>query len=78
MDLSACTRVIEHDRKLLFFSFWPLFTLVAFLPTLTLLVRAHRAYTRGRDLRLTHCHRCGYDLRATPKRCPECGTARTA
>jgi hypothetical protein len=48
---------------------WFLALLFAILPALYL-----RAMLRSRRRHLTgHCPHCGYDLRATPARCPECG-----
>lgn len=53
-------------------SLW-LFQSVATVPILLLSIWK---YTRNKVRRKGECSRCGYDLRASPERCPECGTLR--
>jgi hypothetical protein len=54
-------------------AYWPLaFPLLA-LPTARAIGYVSRRLDRRRSPGI--CVRCGYDLRATPERCPECGTA---
>jgi hypothetical protein len=52
-----------------------LVTITAVLPTMKLLFLP-TAFRRRRRRKLGLCMRCGYDLRATPDRCPECGTVK--
>jgi hypothetical protein len=49
---------------------WSLVSITALVPMGRLLVR-----TRTRRSAAGLCRNCGYDLRATPEKCPECGTA---
>jgi hypothetical protein len=51
--------------------YWFLAGLAAVAPSLRLRQLRRRRCQRGKGL----CPACGYDLRATPERCPECGAA---
>jgi hypothetical protein len=56
--------IVPHWILVVVFSIWPV-------------VWGLRWWRRERKLRAGLCWNCGYDLRATPGRCPECGEERT-
>ena len=52
--------------------YWLVASPLVILPAVKMLLW----FTRRKRASLSQCRRCGYDLRATPDRCPECGAAR--
>jgi hypothetical protein len=56
------------DGYILLIPYWPVILLASIMPTMELLRRRRRL----RELS-GKCQRCGYDLRASTDRCPECG-----
>jgi hypothetical protein len=62
------------DRHLFISSYFPLSCIFVILPLLWI-KKFVLSPNRSRPGR---CRKCGYDLRATPDRCPECGTVPSA
>jgi predicted Zn-ribbon and HTH transcriptional regulator len=52
---------------------WPT-AILAVLPAWRWISSIHTAIRKRRRLLVGQCISCGYDLRATPDRCPECGS----
>ena len=66
----------SYVAKVVIVSDWLVFLALGIVPAIRLreLLRARRS---ADWLRSGRCSRCGYDMRATPDRCPECGAIPT-
>src|SRR5439155_1517928 len=65
----------EESRHFLRIPYWFLMTVAGSIPLLHGIASLTRHWNRRRERFAGHCPTCGYDLRATSERCPECGTA---
>jgi hypothetical protein len=57
------------DRRYFWMPYWAIMLLAAGMPIWWLGASRRRRKSQSRNI----CTTCGYDLRATPERCPECG-----
>jgi hypothetical protein len=69
IETDYCLRFASHRL-----TFSAALVLLLICPAMWLLSKTIRHFEKSSDLRSGLCTMCGYDLRATPERCPECGT----
>jgi len=55
--------------------YWLLTTLLLTLPASRAITTIGRSLRKQRRIKQNRCAACGYDLRSSPGRCPECGTS---
>ncbi len=67
----ATTRTVRTRWTVMY---WAAALVLAVPPLAWVAVRAGRARLAERRTQAGRCAACGYDLRASPERCPECGT----
>ena len=61
------------DMQMIAVPYWKAAAATGLLPLLNLWRIIRKRALDRRRRRIGLCPRCGYDLRATPDRCPECG-----
>jgi hypothetical protein len=66
------TTGVRKQMLIVHVPYWSVGVILALLPAVWTIRRRARKHRNGR------CSVCGYDLRATPERCPECGAVPTA
>lgn len=69
---AARNAIADGIRLWAMMPYWAIQALLLIIPIIAWLKRRRRIRTN--EFGKIPCDNCGYDLRATPERCPECGT----